>query len=103
MKPMVVVAVLITLAAGVERLWAQAPSAQLPYPPSAQSTDSLLADLEGDTTAADSAAAHAGPPPLTKLDVVDRDFRYRRQVGMALGMMAFLALIFTTTQNWNPD
>jgi len=30
------------------------------------------------------------------------DFNYRRQVGVGLGMMAFLAFIVTATQTWNP-
>ncbi len=44
------------------------------------------------------------PPAKTKkIPVVDRQFNYRRQLGMALGMMAFALLFLTSTQSWNPD
>jgi hypothetical protein len=38
-----------------------------------------------------------------KLRIVKRDYNHRRQVGVALGMMAFIGLILTSVQNWNPD
>lgn len=38
-----------------------------------------------------------------KIDVVRHDFKFREQVGAALGMMAFIAIILTSVQNWNPD
>lgn len=99
----VLYAVVLVAALGAGAL-AQAPSAQLPYPAMGEWSDSLLTDPGADTTVAgaDSAGAKGSAPALSKIDVVRRDFTYRRQVGMALGMMAFLALIFTTTQNWNP-
>lgn len=40
---------------------------------------------------------------IEKIEVVRRKFKYREQVGTALGMMAFIALILTTVQSWNPD
>ncbi len=43
------------------------------------------------------------PGKIEKIKVVRRKFRYGEQVGAALGMMAFLAIIFTTAQQWNPD
>lgn len=46
-------------------------------------------------------SAQRGGPQ--KLKIIRRTYNYRRQLGLALGMMAFVAVIFTTTQNWNPD
>ena len=40
---------------------------------------------------------------IEKIGVVRRKFKYREQVGTALGMMAFIAIILTTVQSWNPD
>lgn len=39
---------------------------------------------------------------VTGLKPVRRDFNYRRQVGLALFMMGFAALMITTAQSWNP-
>jgi hypothetical protein len=60
----------------------------------ADTTDTLA---QGQTAAA--AGTQTGPK---KLKIVRRNYEYRRQLGMALAMMAFVALIFTSTQNWNP-
>ncbi|MBD3317641.1 MAG: hypothetical protein GF344_17770 [Chitinivibrionales bacterium] len=101
----VIYALAVSLFAVGSSAVAQAPSAQRPYASPYHPADSLLAGLEGDTTLADSGSVgiERKTPPPAKLKVVERNFSYRRQVGMALGMMAFLALIFTTTQGWNPD
>ena len=40
---------------------------------------------------------------IRKIPVVRHRFKYREQVGTALGMMAFIAIILTTVQSWNPD
>lgn len=40
---------------------------------------------------------------VQRLKVARRDYTYRKQLGYALGMMAFIALILTSTQSWNPD
>ena len=40
---------------------------------------------------------------IEKIKVVRRRFKYREQVGTALGMMAFIAIILTTVQSWNPE
>jgi hypothetical protein len=50
------------------------------------------------TRVADSAATQSS----AKLVVVKRDFNYREQIGIALAMMAFVALMMTTTQTFNP-
>jgi len=46
--------------------------------------------------------ANQGPQPV-KIKVVKRRFNYRRQVTVALFTMAFIGLIITTAQNWNPE
>jgi hypothetical protein len=38
-----------------------------------------------------------------KLKLVRRGYNYREQLGLAMGMMAFVAVIILTSQNWNPD
>lgn len=52
-------------------------------------------------TARDTAAADAERP--SDLKVVRRNYRYRRQVGLALFMMLFVAVALTTTQTFNPE
>ncbi len=46
----------------------------------------------------DSASATHG-----RIPVVKRDVKLRRQIGGALGMMAFFLIITLSTQNWNPN
>jgi hypothetical protein len=64
--------------------------------------DSAIVNKSRDTT-----ASLQGVSPDTtsnrKIELVRRNFNYRYQIGAALGMMLFIALIFTTVQNWNPD
>lgn len=38
-----------------------------------------------------------------QIKVVKRTFKYKRQIGLALGMMAFVALMMTSAQTWNPE
>ena len=46
------------------------------------------------------------PPPARtstrKIPLTKRQFNYRQQVILAVGMMAFVALMMTTAQSWNP-
>lgn len=37
-----------------------------------------------------------------KMKLVQRTFNHKQQVYLGLGMMAFIALIMTTAQSWNP-
>lgn len=38
-----------------------------------------------------------------KLKIVKRHFKYKEQIGLAVGMMAFILVVMTTAQAWNPD
>lgn len=38
-----------------------------------------------------------------KIKIIRRDFKYRDQVGAALGTMVFITIILTTIQAWNPN
>ncbi len=38
----------------------------------------------------------------SSVPLIKRSFNYKQQVILALGMMAFVAIIMTTSQNWNP-
>jgi len=60
-------------------------------------TESPETLLKPDSTAIDTTTQ------IEKIKVVRRRFKYRAQVGTALGMMAFIAIILTTVQSWNPE
>lgn len=38
-----------------------------------------------------------------KIKIIKRDFRFREQIGIAVGMMAFVAFMMITSQSWNPN
>ena len=38
-----------------------------------------------------------------KMKLIKRTFDHKRQVYLAAGMMAFIAIIMTTAQSWNPE
>ncbi len=70
--------------------------------------DSVEKDIITDTTGSDSLSlpqlpAESDIKKTEKINIVRRNFKYRYQVGTALGMMAFIAFILTTAQSWNPD
>ncbi|KMQ51780.1 hypothetical protein CHISP_1276 [Chitinispirillum alkaliphilum] len=37
-----------------------------------------------------------------RISIVRREYDHKRQVWLAVGMMAFLALIISSAQSWNP-
>jgi hypothetical protein len=59
--------------------------------PAGAPADSLLGT--SDSTAQDA---------TKRIQVVRRQFKYREQVGYALAMMLFIAIIMTSSQSWNP-
>jgi len=70
--------------------------------------DSVEKDILADTTVSDSLSLPQLPTEsdikkTEKINIVRHNFKYRYQVGTALGMMAFIAFILTTAQSWNPD
>jgi hypothetical protein len=52
----------------------------------------------------DTVTAEARPRPQQeeKIKLVKRTFDYKRQIGLALGMMAFVLIMMTATENLNP-
>lgn len=40
---------------------------------------------------------------VKKLKLAKHDYGKRNRIGLAIGMMAFLAIIMATSQQWNPD
>jgi hypothetical protein len=89
--------------------------AQFPLPSSSQifpdtTRDSLPQSMvePSDTTEEyDSVGVTVIQPPSEagkgkKIQLVKRKFNYREQIGMAIAMMAFMTLIITTTDTWNP-
>ena len=41
-------------------------------------------------------------PPSDSLSVIKRSYDFRSQIGLALGMMAFIAIVLTSVQTLNP-
>ncbi|MBN1307405.1 MAG: hypothetical protein JXA18_05775 [Chitinispirillaceae bacterium] len=37
-----------------------------------------------------------------KISLIKRQYNYRQQIILAIGMMAFVAIIMTSAQSWNP-
>ncbi len=79
-----------------------------------QETDSLdaqqIVPMDSVTVAEKADSLSVLPKPeipeeekIEKIDVVRHEFKYRQQVGTALGMMAFIVIILTSVQSWNPD
>jgi hypothetical protein len=55
--------------------------------------------------AADSLSAISGLsglPLAQKIKIIKKEFDYSTSVKLALGMMAFIAVILFTSQSWNP-
>jgi hypothetical protein len=44
----------------------------------------------------------AATPVVRKIKLRKREYNYRQQIGLALGMMAFIAIMMTTAQTLNP-
>ena len=66
--------------------------------------DSLAAvELSGTLSSKPDSLEADSTKKIEKVPVVRRKFKYREQVGTALGMMVFIAIILTTVQSWNPD
>jgi hypothetical protein len=47
--------------------------------------------------------APSGENTIEKIPIVRRKYDFRRQIRVALGMMAFFVVMLTTAQSWNPD
>lgn len=76
-------------------------------------TDTVSAHLP-DSAIADTAAADtvsrlqgdadpAAKSGVKKISLIKRNYRYRQQVFLATGMMAFVAVMMLTSQSWNPE
>ncbi|MBD3345538.1 MAG: hypothetical protein GF401_10790 [Chitinivibrionales bacterium] len=50
----------------------------------------------------DSSEAQQDTSHTKKLKIVKREFNFKEQVGLAVGMMAFILAVMTTSQAWNP-
>ncbi len=44
----------------------------------------------------------AATPAVRKIKLRKREYNYRQQIGLAVGMMAFIAIMMTTAQTLNP-
>ena len=91
----------VTVGVGVCILWvvsyAQVPTPSMPEPAWA---DTVTTDPDSLRRRERPESGQAAPE---QIKVVKRRFKYKRQVGLALGMMAFVALMMTSAQTWNPE
>ncbi|MBD3393227.1 MAG: hypothetical protein GF418_13980 [Chitinivibrionales bacterium] len=82
--------------------------------PARAQTDFPALDITPDTTVARVDTTTDSLPAASELDqdkqrgpqklkLIRRTYNYRQQLGLALAMMGFVAIIFTSVQNWNPD
>ena len=55
------------------------------------------------TTNRSDTVENAKKKEVPKVTIVKRNFSYREELGVALGMMAFIALLMTANQSLNPD
>ena len=53
-------------------------------------------------TAAQSETDASKRSPTRKISLIKRQYNYRQQIILAMGMMVFVALIMTSAQSWNP-
>jgi hypothetical protein len=69
--------------------------------------DTMRTGQEGIQRLADSLATGIGPDngqkTTKKIKIIKKDINYSGFVKLALGMMVFIALFFTTAQNYNPS
>lgn len=64
------------------------------------STSAFNPPLSFDTT--QTQEVKEAPRPPAKLKLIIRTFEHKKQIILAAGMMAFIALIMTSAQTWNP-
>jgi hypothetical protein len=50
----------------------------------------------------ESPAATPERTSMRKIKLIKREYNYRQQVVLAVGMMAFIAIMMSTAQSWNP-
>jgi hypothetical protein len=68
--------------------------------------DTMRTGQEGIRRLADSVATGIGPDndqKTKKIKIIKKDINYSGFITLAIGMMAFIALFFTTAQNYNPS
>ena len=52
---------------------------------------------------ADTSTTSTSSQPRGKMKLVKRQRNFRQQLGFSLGMMAFIAIMMTSAQTWNPN
>jgi hypothetical protein len=68
--------------------------------------DTLRTGQAGIQRLADSVAASMSPgndQKTKKIKIIKKDINYSGFIKLAMGMMVFIALFFTTAQNYNPS
>ena len=67
--------------------------------------DTARTTMQGLERLADSSATDQSPQGAQqpkKIKIIKKDINYSSFIKLAIGMMGFIALILTTTQNYNP-
>lgn len=64
--------------------------------------DLLSEETVNDTLSMQDLLARDTTQVRKKIKVIRRDYNFKDQIGSAVGMMIFIAIILTTVQNWNP-
>ncbi len=65
--------------------------------------DSLSIELRGDTLVESAALDDSGRKKQKKIKIQHYKFKFKEQLAGAFFMMAFVAVILSSVQNWNPD
>jgi hypothetical protein len=65
--------------------------------------DSLFIETPQDSLSIADLLASDTTQARKKIKVIRREYKFRDQIGSAVGMMIFMAIILITVQNWNPD
>jgi hypothetical protein len=65
-------------------------------------SDSSVQPVAAKTTVTQSQTEASKKSSIRKIHLTKREYNYKQQVILALSMMAFIAVIMTSAQSWNP-
>lgn len=68
-----------------------------------EAVDLRYVHMPDSVSVADGDRAAPSAPRRREVAIVKHHHHYGRQIGLSVGMMAFVLLFMTTAQAWNPD
>ncbi len=71
-------------------------------PGSQAAVDNTIQSVTAKTTVTQSQTEASKKSSIRKIHLTKREYNYKQQVILALSMMAFVAVIMTSAQSWNP-